>query len=439
VSEKAIARTSLALLPAHVIVRAGEGALPLLLAALFGRSHVTDVYYFAFYVFSFAGSLVFSAYQDSSLVPVLAEMRLTNPKGVPRLLGAMLLYTLIVGGALAVVIGACAAGYFAIKYEGADRELALWVVVPLTFYLLALSTKTFLSTVLNSERKFFAQPVALAFGVVANVSLIFALRGKIGVVAIPVGSLAGELVASAVLFYAVRAMGVHVEWTLERPEPLKKATCLIAAEVGGAAVTRINPVIDQLMAGFAGVAGGGTLLKYAFDVATVPTSLLQATLLPVFLSHIADDFAQGDVAKVRRVVRRSVLYVAAIMAASGLLLFAVRGPLLRLVYLHGAMDPAGVDRMASIFPYALAGLPPFAILLVVVRAHIAVKNSPIMVPMGFLNAACNAVFNLVLIKPFGLEGLALSTTCTQTVVAMVLWGTFERKIARLAAPPSASS
>ena len=83
--KKSLTRTSLLLLPAQIVVRAFEGLLPVLMAAWFGHSHATDVYYFAFFVFAFAGSLVFSAYQDSSLVPVLAETRLSDPKGLPRL------------------------------------------------------------------------------------------------------------------------------------------------------------------------------------------------------------------------------------------------------------------------------------------------------------------------------------------------------------------
>ncbi|MBL8613553.1 MAG: hypothetical protein JNL38_39810, partial [Myxococcales bacterium] len=71
------------------------------------------------------------------------------------------------------------------------------------------------------------------------------------------------------------------------------------------------------------------------------------------------------------------------------------------------------------------------VLLVTVRAHIAIKNSPIMIPMGILNAVSNMVFNVVLLRALGLPGIALSTSCMQMVVAMALWVTFERKIARM--------
>ena len=57
--------------------------------------------------------------------------------------------------------------------------------------------------------------------------------------------------------------------TRDAPPPVR----LAASEVGGGAVTRINPVVDQLMAGITAVVGGGTILRYAGDVALLPTSV----------------------------------------------------------------------------------------------------------------------------------------------------------------------
>jgi len=87
--------------------------------------------------------------------------------------------------------------------------------------------------------------------------------------------------------------------------------------------------------------------------------------------------------------------------------------------------------MIRILPYHLVGLAPFGLLLVLARAHVAVKNSGIMLGMGALNAMLNASFNLFFLKVMGLEGLALSTSCVQAVITVVFWFRFEAKIANL--------
>jgi putative peptidoglycan lipid II flippase len=264
------------------------------------------------------------------------------------------------------------------------------------------------------------------------------MRARAGVASIPIGQLLGELIAIASAWVLGRRF-VPMSPSLEVPEPMKRFVRLIASEVSGGAVTRINPVVDQLMAGMANVEGGGTLLRYSGDVASLPTSLLQASLLPVLLTHLSEDYAEKSYAKIRTTVRRALFWVIAAAVGSSAILIAVKGPLLRLAFLHGSMDAAGVERMAHILPYHLVGVASFGALLVLARAHVAIQNSAIMVSMGILNAVSNAAFNVILLRAIGLEGIALSTSMMQTVVAIVFYIRFEKKLAELQATTPTST
>jgi len=55
---------------------------------------------------------------------------------------------------------------------------------------------------------------------------------------------------------------------------------------------------------------------------------------------------------------------------------------------------------------------------VLARAHVALQNARIMFPLGILNAAANLGFNALLVRPLGLEGLALSTSLVQALIAL---------------------
>src|SRR5262249_55421560 len=156
------------------------------------------------------------------------------------------------------------------------------------------------------------------------------------------------------------------------------------------------------------------------DVGGVPTSLLQATLLSVLLARLSRDGAAGRHAQHRRTVVGTLTWTGGALAAVSLLLFVVRGPLLRLLFLHGAMDAGGVARMASILPYRLVGVVPFGILLVLVRAHVSLGESRIMLGFGVVNAALNVAFNWALRPVLGLEGIALATSLVHVVIAGLL-------------------
>jgi putative peptidoglycan lipid II flippase len=327
-------------------------------------------------------------------------------------------------------VGGLALGWFAVRYQGAEFTLAAWMVLPFTLYLVAMATRTFFGALLTVERQFVVQPIASGLGMLVNLGVLAALHTRMGVGLVPAAALAGELVVVGIFaWYAIRIVGVKIKLGLARPPALMRVAHLIAHEVGGGAVTRVNPVVDQLMAGLAGVVGAGTMLRYSGDVAMLPTSLLQAALLPVLLSHLSDDFARRDLRTFRRTVVRALASVTGILLASTALLWLVRGPLLRFVFLRGEMDAEGVERMVRLLPYHLVGLAPFGALLVLARAHVALKNSGIMIGMGILNAGCNAIFNVIMLRFLGLEGIALSTSCVQLAVALVFWFLFEKRLA----------
>jgi len=432
--KRGIARTTLLVLPAQIGFRALEATLPLLYAYWFGRGDATDVYYFAWAVFAFAGSLVFSMHQDSSLVPILAEERLLRPAGLARLRGSLLAHTWLVGGLISLVVGAGALAWFRIRSEDPSFGVASRMVPSFCLYLVAMSTRTFFSTLCVVERQFFIQPIASFLGMLVNVGILASTHSTAGIVFVPVASLAGEIVATCVLAsFAIRALGIRIQLCFDRPPALLAFARLASSEVGGGAVTRVNPVVAQLMAGLTAVAGGGTMLRYTGDVATLPTSLLQAALLPVLLSHLADDYARRDLATIRRTVTRALASVCGLLLAASILLYLVRRPLLRLVFLHGQMDEAGVDRMADLLPYHLVGLAPFGALLVLARAHVATKNGSIMISMGILNASTNLICNLVMLRVLGLEGRALATSLVSIVVAIVFWFRFQKRMAVLEA------
>jgi putative peptidoglycan lipid II flippase len=428
-----LVRTTLVLLPLQIVFRAGEGLMPFLLAFWFGANRATDVYKFAWAVFLFAGSLVFSAFHDSALVPILSEARLRDRDSVRTIAGSLLAHTWLIGSALAAVVSALALAWFGARYEGDTFHLAAMMVPALAVQLVALSTKTLFAAILSAHHAFVPYPIASAASVIVNLSFIAVTHRALGVLSIPVGTMLGEIVAAAILaFVTARFVGVRPKLTLARPEPVLRFARLVISEVGGNSVTRINPVVDQMMAELVHVAGGLTLLGLSFDVASVPTSLLQASLLSVLLAHLSDDFVARDIARLRATVARAALVVLLLLGGAAVLLSLVREPLLRLVFFHGEMKLEAVQKMAHILPYHLVGLAPFGVLLVLSRAHTAIQNSRIMLAMGILNASMNAGFNLVLIKPLGLEGIALSTSCVHTFVAIVFWILFEKRARALA-------
>lgn len=418
--ERGLLATSLMLVPAHVVARVGEALWPLALAQWFGRSEATDAFNLGWAFFAFLGSIVFGAFQDSPIVGLVIETRLRRPHELGRLVGGLLLHTAVAGTALAALFTLL--GFVGFRYVYAPGTAATMAAMAPYFgaYLVLLGVRTFLVAVLNAESRFQLAPVGSALALVAAAGFVAATRHRFGVTSVPMGTAIGEALHVAFLGVALaRGADFRLELTWRLPPRVFPVLKQVLAAAGGASVTRVNPIVDQHMATVFAV-GGATMLRYSNDIATVPTSLLQAVFLPVLMSRLAAAFATADEVTFRGTTRRSSAGSIAILTVTAGAFYLVKGPVLRFVLLRGQMDAEAVERISSLVTYHLIGLPAFGLLLVQVRAVVCLGLSRILFPLGFVNAGLNLVFNLVLARLLGLEGLALSTSALNAAIALIL-------------------
>jgi putative peptidoglycan lipid II flippase len=419
-SADAIARTAIALVPLQATFRAGEALLPLVLAAWFGRTAETDLYYLLAAYFVLVAAMIAGAFQDSGAVAVLIEVESTAPEAFDDIAGSLVGHTLAIGSAAALGMGSIAAAVVASTSSSSSRILALELVAIMSAGTVVTAVRACYVGLLNARGVFSAHPVASGCGTALTWALLYAGRGPLGVRCIPAALCAGELLAVMLLAASARRrLGLRARPSLARSEPIRRIASLTRFELAGSLITRINPLVDQLMAGLAGVTGGGTLVRYAADIASLPTSALQAVLFPVLHRRLALD-ARAP-APFAATTRKALAAVVGLTTAVSALLIAFRGPLCQALFLRGAMDAVGVGGIAKILPWALVGCAPFGALLVLARAHVALQNGRIMPGMGVLNAALNALLNGLLVGPLGLSGIALSTSLTYTLVAIVFW------------------
>jgi putative peptidoglycan lipid II flippase len=424
-------RTALLLLPLQFLFRGGEAALPLLLALWFGRNDATNAQVLLAKFFTFSGAILVACFQDSAFVPTMMRVRVETPGRTGQVAGSILSYTMVLGFGIALLMGGGAAAWAHLRYPPEITAIARGLTFFYALHMFALCVRAFLVGLLNAHHAYAAYPVASGLGMGVALATIFIAKSRLGITAVPLGLFLGEIVAAFLLFQVARRY-VTLSFGFRREPELKIFVALVSAEVLGNVVTRINPLVDQMVASWSTISGGGTILNYAFDVATLPTSLVQASFLSVMLSHLSEHAAEGDQALFRHTLRRSLLWIIGLLSGASLLLFVVRRPLMRLVFAHGAMDEGGADLISEVLPFALLGTAPFGVLLVLARAHVALRNTRIMITMGILNAVLNAAFNVAFFRVWGLSGIALSTSAMNLAVAIVFYLRLRKPLETLA-------
>ncbi len=417
------------LLPAQVFARGLEALLPVAMAAWFGRSAATDAYWASYALFLFALSLVASAFQDSALVPILTELLATDLPEHRRTTQSLVGSAGILGVTVGLAFVGLASGYFAFLAPSAAARAPGLLLWPFAALAPAIALRSLFAGMHQARGTLQVAPLSAGAGAVVQLGVLFALKSRLGISVVPFAQLAAELVNGAGLALALRVDDrFALSPTFGRTLAAKRIFRLIFSQVLGTAVTRANPIVDQSFAFRAGVTGAVTALRYSVDVATAPTMLLEATLFQIIFVDLSRAAAARDWQRFKTQITKGIFQVTGVILVTSVLLALLRRPIMRLVFAHGEMDQGGVELLVHLLPWALIDAIPFAVLLILVRANVALQNTHIMLPLGILNVALNAGLNALLLGPFGLGGLLAATAGTQTIIAMLLLTTLQRSL-----------
>lgn len=419
----------------NVLGKAIGFAIPFFIAAWFGVDSNTDAFFFTYgLVILLAG--IFFPVVEAVIVPFITEIKAQDKNEVRSFVGS----AMVISVAGLAVLGAC---LFAVSkpllstvsnFSQESLDLISRLLLEISPLLLLLVGTSLLAGVLNAY-KLFALP-ALSPGVRALVALtvIFALKEGMGVHSITLGYVLGELTRLVVLFaYAVKR-GIAPSIASVRPSPRVFEFLRTASyQIAGMAILTFNPIVDKTMASWLG-SGSVSILEYSTRLYEIPITLIARGLFVVLLSHWSIAFYEEAGPEVQRnaELKRSALRSGALVGGVAVLLSAVlillREPLVGLVYGHGEFDAQHLSTVQGVWSFYLLGVGPTIFGWMFARAHLVLKNTKLLMLTGIANSFLNIALNLAFIGPLGLYGIALSTSVTHSIVAVVLTVCFLRRV-----------
>lgn len=410
-------------------------AIPFFVAAWFGVGPDTDAFFFAYgLVLLLAG--IFFPVVEAVIVPFITEIKAQNESEVRRFAGATLVASIAGLAVLGALLFAVSKPLLATvsKFPPNSLELISRLLLETSPLLLLLVGTSLVSGVLNAYRLFSLPAVSPGIRAVVAIAVIFATKGRLGVHSIALGYVAGELIRFISLIIYAAKKGMAPSISSVKPDTrvfefLKTASYQII----GMAVLVFNPVVDKTMASWL-APGSVSILEYSDRLYEIPITLITRGLFVVLLSHWSISFYEGARngfdrhADLRRNAVKAAAFVGAAAVAISAALILLRGPLVGLVYGHGEFSKEYLPAVQGVWSLYLAGLAPSVVGWVFARGHLVLKNTKLLMLSGIICSLLNVAFNLVLIRPFGLYGLALSTSITYSIVAVFLGASFLRRV-----------
>jgi len=430
--ERSLRRIFASVAPASLLVQIVSFGSSIVLATQLGASTSTDAYYLALSVPVIAYGVLLAGVRLGG-IPELTRLAQDAPTeqfrgGCNEIVTATLVsaigLSIVVTGILAVLLPILAGG--SPQLAGLTREYML----ELTPYAVTGAMLGAFGAVLAVRGHFAIATLVLAIEPILKSGLVLGFGRQLGVQALVIGNIAGNFLAVAVLWEVARRAGVSLRIARFRRSPVVASVLALSAPlVLSQAVLQLNPVIDRTTAAALG-SGSVTELELGVRLFTAPVTLLTATMIaPLAATWSARLNTEGWFSAARSFSR----VVAAVLICGPPLIvvgFILRHDIVSAAYSSHAYSAAAVTRTAGVLGMLLLGLIP-RILIVPLSTLFVIHGDTIFpLKVGLANCVLNAGTDLVFRGPFGVAGIALSTSFTLALLCVLYvrgarrrWGT----------------
>jgi len=214
---------------------------------------------------------------------------------------------------------------------------------------------------------------------------------------------------------------------------VKRVALLMGPVVLGLAATRINVMVDRVIAEVC-IPGDGALSSLYFGDRLMQFPLgvlgiaLATAVFPALARRAAEDDREGFADEMIHALRMAFFLGVAAMAAG----IALREPIVALLYRRGSFDPESARRTGAVLALYLCGLWAYCGIHVMTRAFYARQDTKTPVRIMARVVVLDIALNLILVWPLREKGVALATAICAAVNLSLLIRAMRRHFGELA-------
>lgn len=394
-----------------------------IISAHFGAGVEMDAYFATLALPVLLINLVVNALQ-SSIVPVYVRMYndgrhreasevLSSVLNVALLLVIAIVALLLVFPEQAVRAMAPGASQATIE---AGARLAPWI-----FPILLFNTIVGFLTALSNATRRFGFPAFGAMLVPIGIFLGTVLLGNLyGVTALAMGLMGGTVLQFGMMLVLTRKLKLHYRPLLRLRYPevgtaLKQFWPMLL----GAAIGQANPVIDQVIASLLG-AGSISALNYALKVMQIPITVVFVAYSQAVYPYFSSQAAAKDYQSLKSTFRLFAWVIGVVTLCMTLAFALFATPIVHVLFRHGAFSEADAALTAATLVGFSVGLVPMAIEFMLTRSFNALQRNDLLLRVALYTMVTNAALDVLLAHFYGLPGIALATSGTYLLTAILM-------------------
>ena len=301
-------------------------------------------------------------------------------------------------------------------------------------FLLFVSLAAVVMGMLNAKGRFFMPAMASSFFNLGSIlggigcAVLLDRLGRPPIVGMAIGTLIGGLLQLGCQVPALLRCGFRLTPRLDLADPgLRRIFRLMLPAIIGLGATQINIFVNTNFAASC-AEGSVSWLNYAFRLVQFPIGVFGVALsiatMPVVSRHAAN----------RDLDRLKSTYVSSLVMACGLSIPAtvglafLAGPIIRIIFEHGAFTAGDTARTAEALVYYVVGLFAYAAVKITVPVFYALDDTRYPVIGSFLAVAGNVLIILASVGQLQHKAIALSTSCAMILNFLFLSAVLYRKV-----------
>lgn len=423
-----------------IAVKLAATAKEFVLAGIYGRSDAMDAFLIALLIPNLLINLIAES-MNQALVPTLIRVRVREGIQAARALvsrATAASAAMLLGASLAVAL--LAPLFFpllATHFSHAKLQLAVHLFYGLLPLILFGGVASNCSAILNAG-EVFAIP-ALLPGLIPLLTIGGAvlLHRSSGIWAVAYATLAGGFLYALWAAALMCKRGFFRTGVFSRNAGEREVTRQFAPVLLSAVVASGGLFADQAMAAML-PPGSVSALVYGGRFVSVTLAVMGGPVATTLGPYFSKMVAKGDWGDCRATLRSWTRMISWVSIPITLSLGAGAPWLVRFTLQHGAFHAGDTKVVARVLACSAMQIPFFVVSRVDYRLIVAMRRTDVIFYCGTLNLVLDVVLNLVLMRWFGVAGIALATSLW-TVGTWLFLRFWSRRLLRLAESRAGSS
>jgi putative peptidoglycan lipid II flippase len=403
----------------------------------FGTADQLDAYVLAFTFWSFLAS-VLSCGMPEAFVPLYSELRHQKTFARAQRLGVQSAFnyavSLFVVGSAVYLLAPQIVEITAHGFLPAKKAAAIWNLQHLVFFFWFYGMALHFAIWLRAEKNFAIPASAPMLPPLVIIAALLFCGSPSSIHTLLYATLGGTALHMIVLGIAVwRRLPPGWNWLRRCAllwEPKNKTALRNAlAFLLGGVVFGASTIVDQSMASWL-KPGSVSVLNYSDKICSIVLALTATAASEALFPYFADSVARREWAALKKHLLQLTGLMLAIAIPMTLVLVFLAPEVVRILFQRGSFGPDDTERVAAVLRCLALQIPFYIAGTIASTIAVSLQATRFLLLSCFACLAANISLNWLLMGPFGVAGIALSTACVHLISATALYIFLFRSIAR---------